>query len=44
VSPWVLGFAANVNAMWTHVIMGVLVAAMSAWAIWGHRHTPAAHA
>lgn len=44
VSPWVLGFAANVNAMWTHVIMGVLVAAVSAWAVWGHRHTPAAHA
>ena len=44
VSPWLLGFAASVNAMWTHVVMGVLVAAVAAWAIWGHRHTPPAHA
>ena len=44
VSPWLLGFIANVNAMWTHVIIGVLVAAVSAWAVWGHRHTPHAHA
>jgi SPW repeat len=44
VSPWLLGFATNVNAMWTHVIMGVLVAAASAWAVWGHRHAPHAHA
>ena len=44
VSPWLLGFAANVNAMWTHVVMGVLVVGASAWAVWGHRHTPHAHA
>ena len=44
VSPWLLGFAANVNAMWAHVVMGVLVVAASAWAVWGHRHTPHAHA
>ena len=43
-SPWVLGFATNTDAMWTHVILGVLVAAVSAWAIWGHRQAPHAHA
>ncbi|MFI0843595.1 SPW repeat protein [Mesorhizobium sp. IMUNJ 23232] len=44
VSPWLLGFSANVNAMWTHVIMGVLIAAASAWAVWDFRHGPHAHA
>jgi hypothetical protein len=44
VSPWLLGFAADVNAMWTHVLMGVLIAAVSAWAVWGHRNYPPAHA
>ena len=38
VSPWLLGFMANVNAMWTHVILGVLVAAIAAWAVWDYRH------
>jgi hypothetical protein len=44
ISPWILGFAANMDAMWTHVVMGVLIAAVSAWAIWGHRQAPPAHA
>jgi hypothetical protein len=44
VSPWLLGFAADVNAMWTHVFMGVLIAAVSGWALWGHRNFPHAHA
>lgn len=44
VSPWLLGFAANVNVMWTHVIVGVLVAAVSAWAVWDYRQNPHAHA
>lgn len=43
VSPWLLGFVANMNAMWTHVILGVLVAALSAWAVWDYRH-PQSHA
>ena len=43
-SPWLLGFAANMDAMWTHVIMGVLIAAVSAWAVSGHRNPPHAHA
>jgi len=44
VAPWVLGFAASVNAMWTHVVLGVLTVAMSGWALWDWRHTPHAHA
>ncbi|PSJ61124.1 SPW repeat protein [Kumtagia ephedrae] len=44
VSPWLLGFAANMTVAWTHVILGVLVAAASAWAVWGHRQDPHAHA
>jgi SPW repeat len=44
ISPWILGFAASMPATWTHLIMGVAVAAASAWAVWGHRHGPHAHA
>ena len=43
VSPWLLGFVANANAMATHVVLGVLVVAASAWAVWDSRH-PHAHA
>lgn len=43
VSPWLLGFMTNANAMWTHMIMGIAVAAMSAWAVWDYRH-PHSHA
>lgn len=43
-SPWLLGFAAARHAMWAHVVIGVLVAAMSAWAVWEYRHGPHAHA
>ena len=38
VAPWALGFAGSVNALWTHVILGVLTAAVSAWALWDYRH------
>lgn len=44
ISPWLLEFAPNVNAMWTHVVLGALVAAASAWAVWDHRQNPHAHA
>jgi heme/copper-type cytochrome/quinol oxidase subunit 3 len=44
VSPWLLGFMANFNAMGTHVVLGVLVVAASAWAVWDYRHHPPAHA
>jgi hypothetical protein len=43
-SPWLLGFAANANAMWTHLVMGLAVVVVTAWSIWDHRHTPHAHA
>ena len=43
VSPWLLGFMANANAMGTHVVLGVLVVLESAWAVWDFRH-PHAHA
>jgi len=44
VAPWVLGFAAVVAAMWTHVILGLLIAAAAAWEIWEVRHQPRAAA
>jgi hypothetical protein len=44
ISPWLLAFTANVNAMRTHVVIGVLVAALSAWAVWASRQGPHAHA
>jgi hypothetical protein len=40
VAPWVLGFAAIASAMWTHVVIGLLVAAAAAWEIWEVRHRP----
>lgn len=43
VSPWLLGFMANTHAMWTHVILGICTAAVSAWAVWDYRH-PHSHA
>ncbi|RWM80597.1 MAG: hypothetical protein EOR84_35190 [Mesorhizobium sp.] len=44
VSPWLLGFAANVNAMGTHVVLSVLVFVASVWVVWDHRRHPPAHA
>jgi SPW repeat len=44
IAPWVLGFAAATNAMWTHVVLGLLVAAAAAWEIWEVRHQPHAAA
>jgi hypothetical protein len=43
-APWVLGFAAITLAMWTHVVLGLLVAAVAAWEIWEVRHQPHAAA
>lgn len=43
-APWVLGFAAITNAVWTHVVLGLLVAAAAAWEIWEVRHQPHAAA
>ncbi|MDI7861984.1 SPW repeat protein [Rhizobiaceae bacterium n13] len=44
VAPWMLGFTASMSAMWTHIVLGVLVAALSAWAVWDYRHHPHSHA
>jgi SPW repeat len=44
IAPWVLGFSGNMNAVWTHVILGVLTAAVSAWGVWDYRHRPPATA
>ncbi|NTH16455.1 SPW repeat protein [Agrobacterium rhizogenes] len=42
-SPWLLGFAANASAMWTNIVLGVLIVAASLWAVWDVHH-PHAHA
>jgi hypothetical protein len=39
-----LDFASHVEAMWTHVVLGLLVAAISAWALWDERQNPHARA
>lgn len=44
VSPWVLGFSPDKGAMWTHVILGVVAAAISAWSLWDYRQGTQAHA
>ena len=44
ISPWVLRFADNSNALWTHLIFGVLALLVSVWALWDYRqhgHVPA---
>lgn len=44
IAPWILDFASHVDAMWTHVVLGLLVAAISAWALWDERQNPHAPA
>src|SRR5581483_11848836 len=34
IAPWLIGFAATVAALWTHVVLGVLLAAVAAWEVW----------
>lgn len=44
VSPWVLGFADHhETATWTHVVIGLIVAALAAGTLW-HIHQPPAAA
>ena len=38
VSPWLLGFTALGYALWTNVILGVLIAAVAAWELWTTHH------
>jgi hypothetical protein len=33
-SPWLLGFAGVATAMWTHLVIGLAVAALSGYGIW----------
>jgi len=40
VSPWVLGFAANTPAMYSHVIIGLVVAVLSAGVGWYFHNNP----
>jgi uncharacterized membrane protein YfhO len=44
VAPWMLGFTGSLYAFWTHMILGMLTAAVSAWAVWDYRHEPHATA
>jgi SPW repeat len=37
VSPWVLDFA-NTAAMWVHIVIGIIVAAVAAIEVWMMRH------
>jgi hypothetical protein len=34
ISPWVLGFAAMATALWTHIVLGVVIAALAVWRGW----------
>jgi len=45
IAPWVLGFYAVTAATWSHVILGVLIAALAAWRGWtAHYGGKQAHA
>ncbi len=33
-APWIVGFATIAVALWTHVVIGILVAALSVWELW----------
>jgi uncharacterized membrane protein HdeD (DUF308 family) len=39
ISPWVLGFAAMTYAVWTVVVLGLIVAVASVSEIWTVRHS-----
>jgi hypothetical protein len=36
----VLGFTGNTGAFRTHLVLGLLTAFVSAWAVWNYRHEP----
>lgn len=38
IAPWVLGFTAVTSAVWSHVILGILIAVIAAWSGWSIRH------
>ena len=39
-SPWVLGFAVVTSAMWAHVVIGIVVAALAAYELWTMMQNP----
>jgi hypothetical protein len=39
-APWILGFTGVTSALWAHVVLGFLVAAVAAWELWQVRHEP----
>ena len=39
-SPWILGFAVVTSAMWTHVVIGIVVAALAAYELWAMMQNP----
>ncbi len=43
ISPFVLGFTAVTAAMWTHVLIGLIVAVLAAVELWSVMHQPPAH-
>jgi len=45
VAPWIMGFAAMGSAMWSHVVLGALVALAAAVGLWAkHQSPPQVHA
>jgi hypothetical protein len=40
VSPWVLNFATQTTARWTHVIVGLIVAVLAGLKLWFMHQTP----
>ncbi|ESY79122.1 hypothetical protein X740_18780 [Mesorhizobium sp. LNHC221B00] len=40
VSPWALGFSGLAAAMWAHVIVGIIVAALAAGSLWFFGNRP----
>ncbi|MGB3539051.1 MAG: SPW repeat protein [Mesorhizobium sp.] len=44
VSPWVLHFSTDTRPTWTFVVLGIIAAVISAWALWENQHGTHAHA
>jgi hypothetical protein len=44
-APWVMGFASMASPMWSHAVLGALVALAAAAGFWaGHQSPPQVHA
>ena len=40
IAPFVLGFSIEAPAMWTHVVIGLVVAVLAAYELWTVMHEP----